>query len=85
MGVRNDRLSVSTGPRAHHALLAAPDGRQAECSADGAKGLRCNLNQDVRGGLRLHYWVRPDRTIEFTTIGGHDHLPVGGKRRRGAA
>jgi hypothetical protein len=66
-----------------HPLLAAPDGPQAERPSDGAKGWRCSLNQDVRGGLRLHYWVRPDRTVEFTTIGGHDGFLVGRGHRRG--
>lgn len=66
-----------------HPLLTAPDGPQAERSSDGAKGWRCSLKQDVRGGLRLHYWVRPDGTLEFTTIDGHDGFLAGRGRRRG--
>jgi hypothetical protein len=55
-----------------HPLVASPGGPQLERASDGAKGWRCSLKANVRGGPRLHYWERPDGTIEFTAVGGHD-------------
>jgi hypothetical protein len=57
-----------------HPVLASPGGRQVKRSSDGATGWRCSLKQQARGAPRLQYWVRPDRTIEFTAIGGHDEI-----------
>jgi hypothetical protein len=54
-----------------HPLVASPDGPQLE-RADGAKGWRCSLRANARGGPRMHYWERPDGTLEFTAVGGHD-------------
>ena len=62
-----------------HPVLAGAGGPQVERSSDGAQGWRCTLEGDVRGGPRLQYWERPDRTIEFTAVGGHDE-PGRGER-----
>ncbi len=58
---------------APHALITGRGGPQIE-RADGAKGWRCNLKRNAPGGPRLHYWIRPDRTVEFAGVGNHDEL-----------
>lgn len=64
-------------------LAASPGGAQVARSSDGAKGWRCGIKANARGGPRMHYWERPDRTIEFTAIGGHEDLKVRGRTRGG--
>lgn len=53
-------------------LVASPGGPQLERASDGAKGWRCSLRANARGGPRIHYWERPDGILEFTAVGGHD-------------
>jgi hypothetical protein len=58
---------------ATHPLLSGRAGGQLQ-RADGAKGWRCSLKRNASGGPRLHYWIRPDGTIEFAEVGSHDQL-----------
>jgi hypothetical protein len=67
------RYAPSLTGIAPHALVAARGGPQLE-REDGAKGWRCNLKRNARGGPRLHYWIRQDATIEFVGVGNHDQL-----------
>jgi len=64
-----------------HPLVASPGGPQLERACDGAKGWRCSLRANARGGPRVHYWERPDGTLEFTAVGGHDDPRVGERPR----
>ncbi len=63
----SDLAAIALSP-----LVASPSGPQLERASDGAKGWRCSLRANARGGPRLHYWERPDGIIEFTAVGGHD-------------
>jgi hypothetical protein len=56
-----------------HPLLSGRAGGQLQ-RADGAKGWRCSLKRNASAGPRLHYWIRPDGTIEFAEVGSHDQL-----------
>jgi hypothetical protein len=42
--------------------------------ADRAKGWRCALKRNAPAARRLYYWVRKDGTIEFDSVGNHDHV-----------
>ena len=57
-----------------HPLLTGNAGTQLVRACDGAKGWRCSLKRGTYGAPRLHYWILPDGTIEFTAIGNHDTL-----------
>jgi hypothetical protein len=48
-------------------LLTGPGGPQLE-RADGALGWRCTMKRDMQGCSWLHYWTRPDQTVEFTDV-----------------
>jgi hypothetical protein len=59
----------------HLHRMTLPDGAPVERSSDGAKAGRCSLDASTVGGPYLDYWERPDDTIEFTKIGGHNDEP----------
>jgi hypothetical protein len=42
--------------------------------ADGAKGWRCGLERNAKHAVRLHYWTRPDGTVEFAGVDHSEEL-----------
>ncbi|HSZ70479.1 MAG TPA: hypothetical protein VK756_08955 [Solirubrobacteraceae bacterium] len=53
-----------------------PAGAAEAARADGARGWRCNLQRDTRGGPQLHYWIHPSGLVEFEAVVERDLAPV---------
>lgn len=58
-------------PHAYRAVGVSGGASPQTIRADGARAMTCALGQS-RGAPRLKYWLLPDGTIEFATVGKHD-------------
>jgi hypothetical protein len=67
-----DRGSRLSGLEVHE-LISRQTKRQIT-REDGARGWRAVL-QHRAGGPRIHFWILPDKTIEFDQVGKHDMSP----------